>query len=494
MQSSPSSKSDSPDEQTTTIPSSPSTQGPRKESESSFLKRHRKGLIKSVTWLMRIAVGCVFVFSGFVKAIDPWGTIYKFEEYLSALGMHMPSTVLLVGVYSLCALEFCLGVFLLLGCYRRSTPIVTMGVMAVMLPLTLWIAIADPVADCGCFGEALVISNWATFWKNVVIFAMVAWLIVYNRRAMTIVSPAFQWMALIFSVAYVVVIASLGYFRQPLIDFRHYPVGEGILAVNDDMEDEDNTHYSFVYEKDGVKKEFSETDELPDESDGWQFVERKETQVQSDNKGNNAAADEASEEKTFMVWDRDGLNDMTSDVILPEGQELILMMPELGKVSPAQTWKMNELYDWAQDNDVDMIAVVSGSSDDIARWEDLSMPEYDIFTADDTAIKEVVRGNPAVVMLKDGVIQWKTTLSSLDIDELKQSVATDKAGKVNEPSRQSFISDVLQEGVLKSYTMAYIAVLALLIAISFVPRLGRAFSPLAAKRKVTRDDKARPEE
>lgn len=488
MQSSPSSKSDSPDAQ------NPAFQEERKKPEVSFFKRHRKCLIKWATWLMRIAVGCVFVFSGFVKAVDPWGTLYKFEEYLSALGMHMPSTVLLVGVYSLCALEFCLGVFLLLGCYRRSTPIVTMGVMAVMLPLTLWIAIADPVADCGCFGEALVISNWATFWKNVVLCAMTAWLIVYNRRAQTIISPAFQWMALIFSVAYVVVIASLGYFRQPLLDFRHYPVGEGILAVNDNLDEEDNTHYSFIYEKDGVKREFSETDELPDESDGWQFVERKETSAASDNRSQNEDKDDASEEKTFMVWDRDGLNDVTSDVILPEGRELILMMPELGKVSPAQTWKMNELYDWAQDNDVDMIAVVSGSSDDIARWEDLSMPEYEIFTADDTAIKEVVRGNPAVVMLKDGVIEWKTTLSSLDIDELKSSSAKGGSGKVNDAAQKRFLSDVLQEGVLKSFTMAYIAVLAFLIAISFVPRLGRVFSPLAAKRKVTRDDKARPEE
>ena len=462
----------------------------------------RKALIKAATWLMRIVVGCVFVFSGFVKAVDPWGSLYKFEEYMSALGMHMPSTVLLVGVYSLCALEFCLGIFLLLGCYRRSTPIVTMGVMAVMLPLTLWIAIADPVADCGCFGEALVISNWATFWKNVVICAMVAWLIVYNRRALTIISPAFQWMALIFSVAYVVVIASLGYFRQPLVDFRNYPVGENIIAFHEQDEADDATHYSFIYEKDGVQKEFSETDELPDENDGWNFVERRETKTDDSthetvgkaNAGaddSSSVADDPEDEKTFMVWDREGLNDVTSDVILSEGSELILMMPELGKVSPAQTWKINELYDWAFDNDVDMIAVVSGSADDIARWEDISMPEYDIFTADDTAIKEVVRGNPAIVMLRDGVIQWKTTLSSLDIDALKDSIGAD--GKVKDSARRAFISDVLQEGVLKNYTMAYIAVLAFLIAISFVPRLGRAFSPLAARRLRMKREKGESE-
>ena len=92
---------------------------------------------RAVTWLARLIVGGTFVFSGFVKAVDPWGTLYKMEEYVAALGVPATHSLIVAGVFGLCALEFMLGVFLIAGCYRRSTPVVTLAVMAVMLPLTL---------------------------------------------------------------------------------------------------------------------------------------------------------------------------------------------------------------------------------------------------------------------------------------------------------------------------------------------------------------------
>ena len=143
-----------------------------------LLNKYPKGLL-ILTWLMRIAVGSVFIVSGLSKGIDPWGTYYKTSEYLTA--MHIPivewgNTVLALA-FLLFSVEFIIGVSLLLGCFRKAAPIMAALFMLAMLPLTLWIAITDPVADCGCFGDFLVISNWATFMKNCCISGAVIWLL-----------------------------------------------------------------------------------------------------------------------------------------------------------------------------------------------------------------------------------------------------------------------------------------------------------------------------
>ena len=111
-------------------------------------------LTQWVTWIIRVLVGGVFIFSGFVKAVDPWGTLYKVEEYLNVMGIGLWHSIVVAGVFLLCAFEFTIGIFLILGCYRRSAPWLAFITMCFMLPLTLWIAVFNPVADCGCFGEA----------------------------------------------------------------------------------------------------------------------------------------------------------------------------------------------------------------------------------------------------------------------------------------------------------------------------------------------------
>lgn len=440
----------------------------------------RSLLSRIAVWLtpmLRILTGGVFIFSGFVKAIDPWGSFYKFEEYVAAMGMPILSTLLLTGVFALCALEFLIGIFLLFGCYRRSTPIVALAFMCVMLPLTAWIAIADPVNDCGCFGDFLVISNWATFWKNVVLTAMIIWLVKYNRGCIAVISPAFQWMAAVVSLGFILLVSLGGYLSQPMLDFRPYPAGGALVtAENGDDAEED---FRFVYEKDGVKKEFGVDDELPSEEDGWKFVERKDIYpAEKANEGEDT-------DLTFRIWNREGDEDLTDDVMIQDGKMLILLIPQLREVSPATTWKINSLYDWSTRQDIEMIAVVSGTSNEIADWEDLSMPQYEIYTCDDTAIKEVARGNPAVVYLDNGKIIWKSTLSALDID-----LITASDGK-NTPI---FVKDGKRE--LLNLFYLYLICMAVPVTLSLLPRIKDAYAQRSVRRqrKVTHDDKAHDEE
>ncbi|MDE5954087.1 MAG: DoxX family membrane protein, partial [Duncaniella sp.] len=145
-----------------------------------------------MVWTVRVVIGAVFVVSGFAKSIDPWGSYYKIYEYLDVWGWDIPSALVVLAAFALGGFEFVWGCLLLLGCYRRVAVWLLLLMMAFMLPLTLYIAIADPVADCGCFGDFWIISNTATFLKNIVITQLLLYLAVFNRRVDGLFFPYVQ--------------------------------------------------------------------------------------------------------------------------------------------------------------------------------------------------------------------------------------------------------------------------------------------------------------
>lgn len=240
----------------------------------------RPRLVCVVTWIIRLTVGCVFIISGFTKAVDPWGTLYKVDAYLASMSLSVWPNLVVVGVFGLCAVEFFIGICLAAGCLRRTSPILVLIIMAFMLPLTLWIAIKNPVSDCGCFGDAIILSNWATFWKNIVLTVLTLWLLAFNKSVHWLITPALQWIAILGTGLFIMAVEMFGYVAQPLLDFRAYKVGQQLVDRNDRVQDE--PEYVFIYEKDGERREFNISDELPDEQDGWIFIDRREVESTSD--------------------------------------------------------------------------------------------------------------------------------------------------------------------------------------------------------------------
>lgn len=399
---------------------------------------HRHPLAETVmTWLMRIGVGGTFVISGLSKGIDPWGTFYKMTEYLQAL--HLPiqewgNTVLAL-TFVLFTVEFLIGVSLLTGSFRKAAPIMGSLVMVVMLPLTLWIAVADPVADCGCFGDFLVISNWATFVKNVFLSIGFVWLLKFNKSCGCLISPYLQWMMAVGCAAYVVAVGCLGYWSQPLVDFRPYPVGSVLFSEEEDSEYEPS--YSFIYERDGETVEIGEDDEIPDEADGWRFVRRREQAFEKTSAPETLAGD-------FRVWSEDGKEDLTGE-LASESRQLILLIPDIDGLSMASGWKVNALYDMARGEDVEFFAVAAGSPSQMERWRDLSSGQYPIYSSEDTSIKELVRGNPALVAAENGKIIWKSALSGLRMEDGDPSLSFSgiTAGGSSGPQRLVALSWIL---------------------------------------------------
>ena len=178
-----------------------------------------------VVVICQIILGCVFIFSGYAKAVDPYGSYYKIQDYLTAFGWDALLPLAFVAGVLLCAAEFLLGICLLLGANLKTTSILTLIFMAFMTPLTLYIALTDPVSDCGCFGDALVISNWATFWKNIV-FSILAIIVYYLRKySPNLFSQRTDWIIAIYAGCFSICVSLYCLVNLPIIDFRPYKNG-----------------------------------------------------------------------------------------------------------------------------------------------------------------------------------------------------------------------------------------------------------------------------
>ena len=404
-----------------------------------------------LTLLMRLTVGGVFLFSGFTKAVDPWGSCYKITDYFTAMGLESWSGAALFFAITFAALEFILGMVIVVGAYRRSAPILALILMLVMTPLTLWLAITDAVPDCGCFGDALHLSNWATFFKNLLLVLGIVYLIFFNKSLRGIYGPAVQWVVAALSLAFVLAVAYYGYFKQPLIDYRPYPVGTQMIATNstlsDDSEDEGEDDFIFIYSKDGEEHEFT-IDSLPDEEDGWEYVTRYHARrphgkviMQNGSPGNSIA-----------ILDEDG-DDITIDVLGDSRRSVLLLFPDLPQVGVVHSFALNELTDAALVADADVIGLTPASAEEIEQWKDVSMADYPIYNMDDSELKMVARGNPAVVYLENGKIMWKRTLSSLD--DVEQPMELAEMGK-----------DYDADKILTSLMFTFLAAMAALLLIN----------------------------
>lgn len=349
--------------------------------------------------VLRVVIGAVFIISGLSKAVDPWGFIFKIEDYFAAWSITQPRTITLVLAIALSVYEFALGFLLLTGCLKRVAPWLLMLMMAFMLPLTAYIWIANPVDDCGCFGEMWKLSNAATFWKNVVIVAALIYLCRFNSRLRRgVYRPAIQWIVVVVLLVYTLMVSLYGYNVQPMIDFRPYPVGTDLYAMLNGEDADALDDVVMVYERDGVEREFS-IDELPDST--WTFVRRAQQNLPADG------------DDGFTIYDVDG-DDVTEFTLSDEGDMLLLVIPEFNRVDIANTYSINEMEKAVERAGGSMIALIAATPDGIEDWVDMSMAGYPCYIAEDTALKQLARGGMSMVSLRDGVIQWKRTLSAFD--------------------------------------------------------------------------------
>lgn len=366
----------------------------------------------------RFLLAAVFIFSGFVKAVDPLGTQYKIQDYLEVFGWaaSVPAFLPFLASVLQAMVEFCLGVYLLFGIRRRMTTLFVVLIMGVMTPLTLWLALSNPISDCGCFGDAVTLTNWETFGKNVLLLIAAVSVFKWGNRITPLVTKRFDWLVAMYTFLYISGMTLYCYRELPVFDFRPYHIGADIRKGMEIPEGEKPTVYEtrFILQKDGVEKEFT-LENYPDST--WTFVDSK-TMVKE--QGYEPPIHDFS-----IIRQEDG-EDITDEVLDDDNYTFLLVAHQLSQADDSTIDLINELYDYSVEHGYQFYCLTSSPDSDIEDWQERTGAEYPFCLMDDITLKTMIRSNPGLMLLKNGVVINKWSVNSLP-DEY---VLTDRLEKL----------------------------------------------------------------
>ena len=375
----------------------------------------------------RFVLAATFIFSGYVKAIDPLGTLYKLKDYAAAMSLNglLPDWVLVGVAIALGALEFALGVFMLFAVRRHVVSRITLAFMTAMTVLTLWIFVADPVKDCGCFGDALKLTNGETLLKNIVLIACAA-LVAWRPADMArFISRSNQWIVRYYTVAYIVITSVYCLYTLPIFDFRPYHVGTNIKQGMEIPEGAEQPEFesTFLLRKNGETREFT-LDNYPDST--WEYVDTRTVQTK---KGYEPPIHD------FALTSCDTGEDITEQVLTKKGYTFLLVSPRLAVADDSNFGDIDQIYEYAEENGADFYCVTASANDEIERWRDLTGAEYQFCNADETTLKTMIRSNPGLMLLKDGTIIGKWSHNALpQTDDLTAPLQQLTIGKAQNDS------------------------------------------------------------
>ena len=354
--------------------------------------------------IARTLLALTFLFSGFVKAVDPLGTVYKIEDYLKAFGGFFTDLLPLAGTAAVCLIlvEWLLGWAMLLNVRTKVTSWLALVFYLVMTPLTLWIALTNPVTDCGCFGDALVLTNWQTFWKNV-FFLILVLILLICRKAIPALWSA--WMELSITILALLsggIIMGYSYTHLPPLDFRPYRVGNHIptlMEVPDDAEP-DVYQTTLIYAKDdGEEQEFT-LENYPKNDPEWTFVDQRSVLVK---KGYEAPIHD------FEILTMD-FDDITYDILESEEPVTLITMYDLNKSDRSQLSKVAQMVK----SHPDCYILTGSGADEIEQMaEEMGIEPERFCFIDPVTLKTIVRANPGLFVVQNGTIIEKHNFKQL---------------------------------------------------------------------------------
>ncbi len=357
--------------------------------------------------LFRIVLGLTFILSGFVKAIDPLGTQYKIEDYLGvlSLGGMLPDFVTLGTSVAISAIEFTLGVLLLFAISRRVISKVTLVFMTIMTLITAWLYIANPISDCGCFGDAIHLTNGETLLKNIIMLVMTAVVVYKPRDMIRTLSNGNSTIVINYSVLFILLYAAYSLYMLPQFDFRPYHIGanieEGMKIPEGAPQPEFET--TFMMKKDGQTKEFT-LENYPDST--WEFVDSKTIMVKEGF---------VPPIHDFSILSLNG-DDLTEDILQQKGYTFLLIAPYLEKADDSNFGPIDQIYEYAEEYGYKFYCLTASGKQAIARWQDMTGAEYPFYNTDAVTLKTIIRSNPGMLLLKDGTVIQKWSHNELPND------------------------------------------------------------------------------
>ncbi|WP_194777079.1 BT_3928 family protein [Pararhodonellum marinum] len=345
---------------------------------------------KYLLTLIRWIVGGLFIFSGMIKVNDPVGTAIKLEEYfdvfsydISPLFAHLKSISLPLSVF-LVVLEVVLGVMLILGVKTRLT-VILLGLMIVFFTfLTFFSAYFNKVTDCGCFGDAIKLTPWESFYKDLGLLILIG-ILFFFLKDLPKKSAGWKQIIVVFTLLGSLTLAVLAIRNLPFIDFRAYKEGVHIPSA---MQPSEQLQYDYVMKKDGDEFIF---DQYPaDES--YEFVEMKLK--------NPEALPKISD---FSVWNESG--EYTEEILA--GNQVLILINNLQKISPNNLEAIQRLVSDLNNVEISASVVAASSEEEIRQFVITQNWPVETYLADATVVKTIIRANPGIMLLKDGIILKK---------------------------------------------------------------------------------------
>lgn len=358
--------------------------------------------MKGIAYLSRLLLGITFTFSGFVKGIDPWGSAYKFIDYFAAMGLEwLNFSAFPLGVL-LAFTEFAIGIALLFN-YRIK--LISWGALVFMIfftPLTLWIALKNPVTDCGCFGDALVISNWATFYKNVVLIAAAILLVMMRSKLKGFPGKNGAFVLSMTAVAFYVFLVVYSIRHEPVFDFRPYKKGvnipESMTIPADAPRDVYKNTFYYKNRKTGEISKFDDLNYPWQDTLNWAFHSMDEAVLVK--KGYTPPI------HGFSVESREG-EDVSGFFLQEDMPVFMLIASNIKKSSRKNQDRINDLAKWALDRNYPFICLTASTFEETDHFREETGAPYEFFHSDETELKTIVRANPGLMILKKGTVVEK---------------------------------------------------------------------------------------
>ena len=366
-----------------------------------------------LTQIVRLLVGAVFIFSGFVKLVDPLGSAYKFQEYFGADVLNLEFLIPYALPFSIFLIltEITLGVMIIVGFKPKFTVWSLLLLIGLFLFLTFYSAYFDKVRDCGCFGDAIKLSPWETFYKNVILIILIIWLVFdvdnirpfYSKRLSGAITTLFL-LIFVFITYYVL-------HHLPIKDFRPYAVGKNIpeQMIYPKGAKKDVYKNTFIYKVNGIEKEFEES-EKPWEIKGAEFVDRKTELVE---KGYEPPIHDFTMERNNM--------DLTKRLMQKEKLMLIVAY-NLSKSDIAGFANIKKVTDKALENGYTVYMMSASPEKEFQKIKAEFNLDFDLLYCDETTLKTIIRSNPGIVTINKGTIVGKWSYNDYENVKIKEGI------------------------------------------------------------------------
>ena len=354
--------------------------------------------MKYLVNISRILVGLLFIFSGLIKINDPVGFSFKLEEYFGPTVFNIDFLlpyVLPLAIF-IVVLEVLLGVFLLIGLKKEFTIYSLFAMIVFFTFLTWYSAYFNKVTDCGCFGDAIKLTPWESFTKDVILLVLIVIIMIGLKYIKPLFNNKLLYIFPSISLILCILIVNQVLSHLPLIDFRPYKVGANIIDNMVIPEDSKKAvfRYDWLFNINGEKKVISTSGNFPD-SDGT-FVSVETELI------------EEGYEPPILDFSME-LGDIDyTDELMKEQKLIIFVFYNISKTNSDAIVGLKETVELAVINDYKVIGLTASGEIDVNSFESENDIDIDFYFCDETALKTIVRSNPAAIKLHEGTIIQKT--------------------------------------------------------------------------------------